>query len=266
MRTALVLTALTLLPLGTLGWADVLVLRDGTQRNGRFISGSGTGITFQDDNGGRRTYSLGDIQSVQFERQLSGRNGGLTSANTDNSGRSGSMDSRTIPTGADIIVRTNENIDSTSANEGRAYPAVVDRDVLDSSGSVLVPKGSEAELIVRDTSSGGTAGSSELVLDLQSLRVNGQRYLVSTADVTQSNREGLGKNRRTAEMVGGGAVLGTLLGAIAGGGKGAAIGAVAGGAAGAGVQVLTRGKEVKVPAETTLTFRLDKPVRLVSAQ
>jgi outer membrane lipoprotein SlyB len=82
--------------------------------------------------------------------------------------------------------------------------------------------------------------------------------------VTKSNAEGLGKNKRTAEMVGGGAVLGTILGAIAGGGKGAAIGAAAGAAAGAGVQVLTRGKEVKVPAETQLTFQLDQPVNLVA--
>jgi outer membrane lipoprotein SlyB len=111
-------------------------------------------------------------------------------------------------------------------------------------------------------SSGGTTSSPELALDLQSVMVNGRGYLVSTADVERSGREGIGKNRRTAEMVGGGAVLGTLLGAIAGGGKGAAIGAIAGAAAGGTAQVLTKGKEVKVPAETLLTFRLDEPVRL----
>jgi hypothetical protein len=66
-------------------------------------------------------------------------------------------------------------------------------------------------------------------------------------------------------MVGGGAVLGTLIGAIAGGGKGAAIGAAAGAGAGAGTQILTRGKSVKVPAETTLRFKLDQPLRLQAA-
>ena len=60
---------------------------------------------------------------------------------------------------------------------------------------------------------------------------------------------------QTNEMVGGGAVLGTLIGAIAGGGKGAAIGAVARAGAGAGTQVLTRGKTVKVPAETAAERR-----------
>ena len=57
-------------------------------------------------------------------------------------------------------------------------------------------------------------------------------------------------------------MLGTLVGAIAGGGKGAAIGAVAGAAAGGTAQVLTRGKEVKVPAETVLHFKLDQPLTL----
>lgn len=57
-------------------------------------------------------------------------------------------------------------------------------------------------------------------------------------------------------------MFGTLLGALAGGGKGAAIGAVAGGAAGAGAQTVTRGQAVRVPAETVLTFRLDEPLRI----
>jgi hypothetical protein len=69
-------------------------------------------------------------------------------------------------------------------------------------------------------------------------------------------------NKRTATMVGGGALAGAIIGAIAGGGKGAAIGAAVGGAAGAGAQVLTRGKEVKVPAETVLTFQLDSDLQL----
>jgi len=67
-------------------------------------------------------------------------------------------------------------------------------------------------------------------------------------------------------MVGGGAALGTLLGALAGGGKGAAIGAIAGAAAGGGVQVLTKGREIRVPAETVLHFRLDQPLHLHEAR
>jgi hypothetical protein len=85
--------------------------------------------------------------------------------------------------------------------------------------------------------------NAEIALDLQSIKVGNRRYLVNTADSEQKAQGGVGANKRTAEMVGGGAVLGTLIGAIAGGGKGAAIGAVAGAGAGAGTQVLTRGKD-----------------------
>jgi len=86
--------------------------------------------------------------------------------------------------------------------------------------------------------------------------------MLQTNTQTASGDRGIGKNKRTAEMVGGGAVLGTVIGAVAGGAKGAVLGAVLGGAAGGGAQVLTRGKEVKVPAESVLTFRLDQPVQL----
>ena len=62
--------------------------------------------------------------------------------------------------------------------------------------------------------------------------------------------------------VGGGAALGTLIGAIAGGGKGAAIGAAIGAGTGLGTEVLTKGKQVRVPAETLLNFKIDQDVRL----
>ena len=77
---------------------------------------------------------------------------------------------------------------------------------------------------------------------------------------------GVGNSKRTAEAVRGGAVLGGIIGAIEGGGKGAAIGVLVGGAGGAGAQVLTRGRDVQVPSETLLNFRLDKPVMLQADQ
>lgn len=86
---------------------------------------------------------------------------------------------------------------------------------------------------------------------------------MSTSDQElESRRDGVGGNKRTGQFVGTGAVLGAIIGAIAGGGKGAAIGAVAGASAGAGAQIITRGKEVHVPAETVIRFRLDRPLRL----
>ena len=101
-----------------------------------------------------------------------------------------------------------------------------------------------------------------MTLDMQSMTVSGRRYLVSTTNLKQDTGTGIGANKRTAETIGGGAALGTIIGAIAGGAKGAAIGVPVGAAAGAGVQVLNRGKDVRVPAETLLTFNLSAPVSL----
>ena len=174
-------------------------------------------------------------------------------------------DQMTVPSGTQISVRTDEAIDSQNASEGQTYPATVLQDITGGAGEVLIPRDSRAQLIIREATGGSTTGSPQLVLDLNSISVNGRSYRVSTEDITQTSKAGIGKNRRTAEMVGGGAVLGTLLGAIAGGGKGAAIGAAAGAAAGGTAQVLTKGKQVKVPAETILRFQLDRPIHLDAA-
>jgi hypothetical protein len=162
-----------------------------------------------------------------------------------------------IPAGTRVPVRTNERIDVRDARDGRVFTGVIESDVLDESGSVAIPRGSNAELIIRNVS------RDEMALDMESVSVNGRRYAVSTTDMTRGGqRQGVGANKRTGEYVGGGAVLGTIIGAIAGGGKGAAIGAAVGAAGGAGTQVLTRGRNVNVPAESVLTFRLDQPLRV----
>jgi hypothetical protein len=88
--------------------------------------------------------------------------------------------------------------------------------------------------------------------------------VISTADLRQSGKEGFGASKRTAEYTGGGAALGAIIGAIAGDGKGAAIGAGAGG--GALTQMLTKGGSIRVPAESVLSFKLDKPVQIVAAK
>jgi len=175
---------------------------------------------------------------------------------------SGVISSTTIPNGTELSVRTNEAIDSKTASVGQTFSAVIAADVVDSSGAVAIPKGSDAQLIIRSTSGGGITSASKLVLDVDSVTVSGTRYLISIGDLERQGGQGVGANKKTAIMVGGGAALGTLIGAIVGGGKGAAIGAAIGAAGGAGTQVLTKGKQVQVPAETLLSFKLDQDLRL----
>jgi hypothetical protein len=164
-----------------------------------------------------------------------------------------------IEAGTEVAVRTNEFIES-DRGEDRIYTGTVQRGVRGGNGRVGIPRGSQVELIVR------TARDNDLILDLESVYVNGQRYsLDADAErIDSGRRDGIGGNRRTARHVGGGAALGTIIGAIAGGRKGAAIGAAAGAAAGAGTQMVTRGRRVQVPSESLITFRIDRPLIVIN--
>jgi hypothetical protein len=176
-------------------------------------------------------------------------------------GRDGRYDAYSRPARLDagtfVTVRTERPLETDRA-DSRTFPAVVDRDVWDEFGRLAVPaipRGSPAQLRVR------TAPDGDLILDLDSVVVDGKRYVVGAqADRIESRPRGTSGDR-AAEYVGGGAILGTIIGAIAGGGKGAAIGAAAGAGAGA-AGLLTRGREVRVPAGSELTFRLDRDLWL----
>jgi hypothetical protein len=172
-----------------------------------------------------------------------------------------------LPVGTKVPVRTEETIDSATAVEGQTYAAEIADDVFDANGDVVVPRGSNSQIVIRSASKGGRFhGTSDLVLDLQSISVGGKQYLISTSDLQQKGKQGFGANKRTAVFTGGGAALGAIIGAIAGGGKGAAIGAGAGAGGGALTQIITKGGAIKVPVETVLTFQLDKPVQIVEAK
>jgi hypothetical protein len=170
-----------------------------------------------------------------------------------------------LPVGTEIRVRCEETIDSAKAVEGQTYAAEVARNVNDASGALVIPRGANAQIVIRSASKGGRfQGTSDLILDLQAVSIEGRSYRLSTADMVEKGKPGMGANKRTAEYTGGGAAIGAIIGAIAGGGKGAAIGAGSGAGAGAVTQAITKGGSIKIPVETVLTFKLDRPLRVVA--
>lgn len=176
-------------------------------------------------------------------------NGQYGNGQYDQNNRNGSS---SLPSGTEIKVRADQAIQAKTEDVGKTYPGSIAEEVRDANGNVIIPRGARAQLeVVRGDSDKGVA------LDLRSISYNGQRF---TVDSNTSNGgvggTGIGVNNRTGIFVGGGALAGTLLGALAGGGKGAAIGAVLGGAGGAGAQVLTKGNGINVPAEQVLSFKL----------
>jgi hypothetical protein len=237
------------------------------------------------------TISMAQVQSVSYDQPQTGPPAvGQPSVGQPAVGQTGSSDSGapppdadhedhyhppisaiqsrtyTLPAGALIPVRSEETIDAAVATGGQTYAAEVTRDIRDADGAVVIPRGSNAQIIIRSAARGGRIkGASDLVLDLDSVSVEGRLYTLDTQDVIRKGRDGIGRNRRTGYFTGGGAAVGAIIGAIAGGGRGAAIGAASGAGAGAGAQIVTKGPAIRIPAEAILTFRLDAPLRVDAA-
>jgi hypothetical protein len=172
-----------------------------------------------------------------------------------------------LPAGSEVSVRTNETIDSATATEGQTFSVQITRAAKDANGDVVIPRGSGGLVVIKSASKGGRfLGASDLMLDLQSVIIDGKRYVIDTADISQKGKSGIGANKRTATYTGGGAAIGAIIGAIAGGGKGAAIGSGAGAGAGALTQTVTKGGSIKIPVESVLTFKLDKPLGVTVTQ
>jgi hypothetical protein len=256
---------------------QVLTLTTGTQLQGRYTGGNADTIKFLDQQGSTHKINISQIQSLVFSGPLPTAAAAPTAysytnyqstptapalaerayVDSDVEPATGWSRTLTIPAGTEILVQTIDPIDVRRPDPRQHFLASIDRDVLDSSGMLAVSRGSSAHLIARDVENG------EISIDLRSVSVNGKRYILNSSNITGVHtRDGIGANKRTGAFLGGGALLGTVLGAIAGGGRGAAIGALAGGAAGAGTQVLTRGPKLQIPSETVLSFRLDQPVYL----
>ncbi len=168
-----------------------------------------------------------------------------------------------LAAGSEVSIRTNDAIDSGTAQEGQVFDAQVTRDLKDADGDIVVPRGARANLVIKSASKGGKfKGQSDLVIDLVSVVIGGRTYAIDADEIAKKGKDGVGVNKRTATYTGGGAALGAIIGAIAGGGKGAAIGAGAGAGAGVLTQTLTKGGSIKIPAETVLTFQLDQPLKV----
>jgi hypothetical protein len=163
----------------------------------------------------------------------------------------------TLPEETPIHVTLNQALTSNQNRPGDRFEATVSQPAI-IAGKTAVPEGAVVEgLVVDSRASGRLSGRARLYLTLEDMQVNGKSYPIHTIT---SDRVGRSHKKRNWLLIGGGAGGGALIGAIAGGGKGALIGGPIGAGAGTAAALITGKKDIRLPAETRLTFRLADPV------
>ncbi len=164
-----------------------------------------------------------------------------------------------VPADTPISVVLDDSVGSKISTTGQTFAATLEAPV-EVNGRAVMPKGARASGIVKDAKAAGRfKGGAVLELTLTSVRLDDKDYEIQTSAPVLTTK---GKGKRTAAMVGGGAGGGAAIGAVAGGGKGAAIGALIGAAAGTGGAGLTGNRDITLPVETRLTFKLLQPLEI----
>jgi hypothetical protein len=173
--------------------------------------------------------------------------------------RAAVTEKRTIQSGTVLTVLLIDGLGTDTSSAGDRFlaslaePLVVD-------GSTLLAKGTKVRgHVIGVEGSGRVKGVASIRLALTDI-MQGNRTIAITTDTFSATAES--STKRDAAIVAGGAGVGAVIGAVAGGKKGAGIGAISGGGAGTGVVLATKGKEIRYAPETRLSFRLANPVQM----
>jgi hypothetical protein len=159
-----------------------------------------------------------------------------------------------IPAGTTLTIRIDQHISVKTSRAGDTFTGEVVDPVLAGDNSVLVPKGALVGGVVDVAHRRGHfKGRSLLELRLTSLTLNGTQYPLTTRDLARSKK---GKGRRSTALIAGGAGMGMLVGGVASGGVGLVVGGLVGGGAGTAAAGLTGNRDIDIPAEAIVRFRL----------
>ena len=210
-----------------------------------FAGCSGNGSNPNNANGG----------SAASSAQPSSSSGASSAAPSSEAASAPAPQPVTIPAGTEIHVTLDTALSSKGSSAGDSFEATLSEPVR-VHGEVIVKRDARARGTVVDARESGRLSKPALLsLELSSVQVNGAWVPVRTQALTM---EGKSHKKRDVVAIGGGSALGAIIGGIAGGGKGAAIGAAAGGGAGTAGAAVTGKKDITLPAESHVTFRLSR--------
>jgi hypothetical protein len=162
--------------------------------------------------------------------------------------------SLTVPAGTSLAIRVNQHISVKTSRAGDHFSGEVVEPVTKDNGTVVIPRGTPVSgRIDASHKRGHFKGASILELRLTSMTLNGTEYPLDTHDNVRTKR---GKGRRSSGFIGGMTAAGMIIGGVASGGVGLAIGGAAGAGAGTLIAGTTGNRDISIPAESIVRFRL----------
>ncbi len=165
----------------------------------------------------------------------------------------------TVPVGTPLVVRLEQTVSAKNSNVGDSFSGVLAQSVVVHGVTVIRAGAPVTGVVTASKGKGRFKGAGDLAIAIR--RVGD--YSVSTTAYEATSK---GKGKRTAGFIGGGAGGGALIGGLAGGGKGALIGGLLGAGAGTAGAALTGNKDITVPAESVVTFKLAEPVTVTRSR
>jgi hypothetical protein len=165
-----------------------------------------------------------------------------------------------VPYGTGLAVRLTGTLSSDLNQPGDTFLANLAAPIV-IGDRVIVPEGAGVTgRIVGARNARHFSGRSALVIEVTGLDFNGRSYELRSS---QYSKQGASRNAYAAAAITTGTGVGAVIGAVLGRGKGAAIGAVLGAAAGTGVQAVTKSAPAELSAESTLSLRLEAPLKVI---
>jgi hypothetical protein len=168
-----------------------------------------------------------------------------------------------IPNGTELVVRLTESLSSEVNEKGDTFLASLASPIM-IGNRVVIPADAGVEgKVVEVENAGRFSGRPRLAIQMTRLTYNGNIYDLRSS---QYAKQGASRDVRSIATIGGGAGVGAIIGGILGGGRGAAIGSIIGAGAGTGAQATSKAPQVKLPAETVLSVRLQSPLSVIPSE